>query len=457
MRNQTTRREFIQSTIAAGAAAGALHFAAPSILADAGQVNKKLRAAVVGAGGMGGYALDCSLGENLVAIVDIDDHTIADALRKFHERNPDKTEPKVYHDYRKMLDECHKDLDVVLVSTPDHHHAPAAIRSIERGIPAFSQKPLAHNIAECRALAEAARKYKVPTQMGNQGHCGEGYRRLVECIWAGAIGAVRETHTVFNRDFGGTGGIPPGKPTPAHVHWDEWIGPAPYRQYHDGLHSFSWRSWRKFGTGTLGDLACHCMDGLFWALKLHEVKAYTIECLSQRGGSEEMFTQSNVIKFEFPARGDQPPVKIFTYDNKGQKSQVVKDFEEMARMQVDEGTIYVGEKGFMVTDAYGGGLRILPESRAKEFKLPPRTLARAHGGGPIEDLFWAIRNNGTPCSNFADYSGPFTEMILTGQLAMFAGAGNKVEWDVAGMKCTNNDAVNQFVHRSYRSGWEVSV
>ncbi len=453
MRTKTTRRQFIQNTALAGATVGALQFAAPAVLANAND-DKKLRVAVVGAGGMGGYALGCGLGENLVALVDVDDNTLAGAMKQFRERHRGEPEPKTYCDYRKMLDECHKGLDVVLVSTPDHHHAPAAIRAIQRGLPVFSQKPLAHDIGECRALADAARSHKVPTQMGNQGHCGEGYRRLVECIWAGAIGPVRETHTIFNRDFGGTGGIPPGKPAPAYLHWNEWLGPAPYRSYHDGLHPFSWRSWRKFGTGTLGDLACHCMDGLFWALKLHEVNSYTIECLSQRGGSDEMFTQSNVIKFEYPARGEQPPVKVFTYDNSGQKPQIVKDFEKMAGTEVNEGTVYVGDKGFMTTNAYGDGLRILPNSRAKEFTLPPRSLPRAHGG-PIEDLFWAIRNNGTPCSNFADYSGPFTEMILTGQLAMFAGAGKKLEWDVAAMKCVNHDEVNQFIHRTYRPGWEV--
>ena len=452
MPRKTTRRDFIKQTAFAAGAAGAMHWAAP--VACAAPSQGKLRTAAVGVGGMGAYALGCALDENLVAIVDIDDHTVALALKQFHDRHPALPEPKVYHDYRRMLDELHDELDVVLVSTPDHHHAPAAIRSIERGIPVFSQKPLAHNIAECRKLAEAAAKHKVRTQMGNQGHCGEGYRRLVECIWGGAIGAVRETHTVFNRNFGGSGGIPPGKPAPAHVHWDEWIGPAPYRQYHDGLHNFSWRNWRKFGTGTLGDLACHCMDGIFWALKLHEVNAYTIECLAQYGGSQEMFTQGNVIKFEFPARSDQPPVKIFTYDNEGQKPKLVKEFEKMAKMNVNEGTLYVGDKGFMVTDAYGGGLRILPEARAKEFKLPGRTLDRAHGG-PVEDLFWSIRNQAAPCSNFTDYSGPFTEMILTGQMAMFAGVGKKVQWDVAAMKCTNIDELNQFVHRSYRQGWEV--
>ncbi len=453
MNKNSTRRDFFKQTALAAASAGALHFAAPNVLAKPSD-DKKLRVACVAVGGMGGYAFGCGLGENLVAIVEIDDNTIASALNEYRNRHPGKPEPKIYHDYRKMLDELQKELDVVLVSTPDHHHAPACIRAIERGLHAFSQKPLAHNIAECRKLAEAAEKHNVLTQMGNQGHCGEGYRRLLECMWAGAIGDVLETHTIFNRDFGGAGGIPPGKPCPKHVHWNEWIGPAPYREYHDGLHSVSWRNWRKFGTGTLGDMACHCMDGIYWGLHLHEVNHYTIECLSQRGGSEEMFPQSNVLRFDLPVRGTQPPVKIFTYDNNGQKPQVVKDFEKMAQMSMDEGTVYVGSKGFMVTNAYGDGLRILPESRAKEFKLPPRTLPRAHGG-PVEDLFWAIRNNGTPCSSFNGYSGRFTEFILTGQMAMYAGAGNKLQWDAAAMKCTNRDEINKFVHRSYREGWEV--
>ncbi len=167
-----------------------------------------------------------------------------------------------------------------------------------------------------------------------------------------------------------------------------------------------------------------------------------------------MFPQSNVLKFEYPARGDMPPVKVFTYDNSGQKPQIVKDVEKLAGHEINDGTVYVGEKGYMLTDTYGGGVRILPETRQKEFPLPEKTLVRAHGG-PIEDLFWAVKNNGTPCSNFADYSGPFTEMILTGQLAMFAGPGKKVEWDVAAMKCTNHDEMNRFVKRTYRPGWEV--
>ena len=323
MTRRTTRRDFLKhTTLAAGAAAGTQLVGGPYLMAGPAP-SRTLNVAVVGGGGMGGYAVGQARNERFVALAEIDDGRIAEILKGL---DKSKGEPKVYYDYRKMIEECHKDIDVVLVSTPDHHHAPAAIRAINRGKHAFCQKPLAHNIYECRTLAEAAKKNKVLTQMGNQGHCGEGYRRLVEFIWGGAIGNVIETHSIFDRDFGGSGGIPAGKPIPKGLHWDEWLGPAPYREYHDGLHPFSWRSWRQFGTGTFGDMACHVMDGVIWSLKLVEATKFSIECLAQRGGSAEMFPQSNVIKFDFPARGDMPPVKVFTYDNSGQKRrQVIKD------------------------------------------------------------------------------------------------------------------------------------
>jgi predicted dehydrogenase len=413
--------------------------------------SRTLNVAVVGGGGMGGYAVGQARNERFAALVEIDDGRIGEILKGL---DKSKGEPKVYYDYRKMIEECHKDIDVVLISTPDHHHAPAAIRAINRGKHTFCQKPLAHNIYECRALAEAAKQNKVLTQMGNQGHCSEGYRRLVEFIWGGAIGNVIETHSIFARDFGGSGGIPAGKPVPKGLHWEEWLGPAPYRAFHEGLHPFSWRSWRQFGTGTLGDMACHVMDGVIWSLKLVEANKFSIECLAQKEGSAEMFPKSNVVKFEFPARGSMPPVKVFTYDNSGQKPEIIKNLEKETNRQFNDGTIYVGEKGMLYTDTYGGGIQLFPESRRHEFANPPKTLPRAHGG-PIEDLFWAIKNDGTPASNFVDYSGRLTEFILTGQLAMLAGVGKKLDWDVVAMKCTNHDEINQFVRRKYCTGWEV--
>jgi len=453
MSARCTRRGFLKKGLAvAGTAAAAGLFRWPYILAGQapgagdGSAKPKLGVAVVGAGGMGGYSVGQAKNERPVAIVDVDEKTIAKVMDGFKDKTP---APKVYYDYRKMLDECHKDLDAVLVGTPDHHHAPAAIRAIKLGKAAFAQKPLAHDIRECYELAKAAKEQKVPTQMGNQGHCGEGIRRLCEYVWAGAVGNISETHTILGRNFGGRGGVPKGKPVPAGLHWDEWLGPAPYREYHDGLHPFSWRSWRQFGTGTLGDMACHHMDGLFWALKLAEAKKFTIECLAQKSGSDEQFPQDNVLRWEVPARGDMPPVKVYVYDHGGLKPDIMKATEEKHDRKFGEFTLFVGEKGLIGNDA-----RIIPEEQHKQTPAPPKTLPRAYGG-PIEDLFHAIRNGTTPCSNFVDAAGPLASFVLTGHLAMFAGVGKKVEWDVERMLCTNLDEINRFARREYRTGWEV--
>jgi predicted dehydrogenase len=446
MSTRYTRRGFLKTGVAlAGASAFALS-RGPILLAE-GAPGSKLGVAVVGAGSMGGYSVDCALGQRLVALVDVDENIIAKVMKdKVKDLSP---APKVFFDYRKMLDACAKDIDVVLTATPDHNHAPSAIRAIDLGKAAFCQKPLAHNIRECYVLAKAAREKKVPTQMGNQGHCGEGIRRVCEYIWAGAVGNVLEAHAILGRNFGGSGGRPASKPVPAGLHWDEWIGPAPYRDYHDGLHTFSWRSWRAFGTGTIGDMACHNLDALFWALKIGEAKTFTVECLNTKGGSEEMYPQDNVIRYEIPARGDMPPVKVFAYDHEGLKPEVMKEAEKANERKFGEFTLFVGDKGMIGSDG-----RILPEAKHKEFPPPPKTLPRAHGG-PIEDLFWCCKNGGAPCSNFTDAAGPLTAFALSGHLAQFAGVGKKLQWDVEKMQCTNMPEINKFVRREYRTGWEV--
>ena len=345
MTRKTTRRDFLKhTTLAAGVAAGTQLVGGPYLMAGPAP-SRTLNVAVVGGGGMGGYAVGQARNERFVALAEIDDGRIAEILKGL---DKSKGEPKVYYDYRKMIDECHKDIDVVLVSTPDHHHAPAAIRAIHRGKHAFCQKPLAHNIYECRALAEAAKQNKVLTQMGNQGHCGEGYRRLVEFIWGGAIGNVIETHSIFARDFGGSGGIPAGQADSQGLALGRVARPRPLPRYHDGLHPFSWRSWRQFGTGTLGDMACHVMDGVIWSLKLVEATKFSIECLAQKEGSAEMFPKSNVVKFEFPARGNMPPVKVFTYDNSGQKPEIIKNLEKETKRTVRRWHDLRGGKGHAV-------------------------------------------------------------------------------------------------------------
>jgi predicted dehydrogenase len=449
MSKRDTRRGFLKKGLAIGGTAAAAGLCrAPYVLAEPAP-GAKLGVAVVGAGGMGGYSVGCALSERLVALVDVDENTIAHVMKEVESKAKDAPKPKVFYDYRKMLDECHKDLDAVLVATPDHNHAPACIRAIKLGKAAFSQKPLAHNIAECYALAKAAKEHKVCTQMGNQGHCGEGIRRVCEYIWGGAIGNVLEAHAILGRNFGGSGGRPASKPVPQGLHWDEWIGPAPFREFHDGLHPFNWRSWRQFGTGTIGDMACHNLDALFWALRIGEAKTFTLECINTTGGSEEMYPQDNVVRYDIPARGNMPPVKVFAYDHGGLKPAVMTEAEKKYDRKFGEFTLFVGDKGLLGSDG-----RILPEKQHQEFPQPPKTLPRAHGG-PIEDLFHCMRNGGAPCSNFTDSAGPLTAFALSGHLAQFAGVGKKLEWDVEKMQCTNMPEINKFVRREYRPGWEV--
>ena len=452
MVKKTTRREFIErAAVVAGAAVGAQHLRVPSILAEASP-SSKLGVAVVGAGGMGGYSVGAARGERFVAMVDVDEGAIERILAEIDKNG--EPAPKVYYDYRKMLDECHKDIDVVLVATPDHHHAPACIRAIKLGKAAFSQKPLAHDVRECYELAKAAREKKVLTQMGNQGHCGESIRRVCEYIWAGALGKVTETYTILGRNFGGNGGRPPSKPVPKGLHWDEWIGPAPYRDYHDGLHPFDWRSWRQFGTGTIGDMACHNIDTLFWALRIVDAKTFTVECLAQTPGSEEMYPTDNVLRWEIPARGEMPAVKVHACDHGGIKPEIMKETEKKYKIEFGECTLFVGQKGLLRIQGTSGGWQFLPEEKIKEIPEPPRTLPRAHGG-PIEDLFHCMKSGGAPCSSFPDAAAPLAAFVLTGHLAMFAGVGKKVEWDVEKMQCTNMPEINRYARREYRKGWEV--
>lgn len=452
--SRTSRRQFLQrASTVAGVAAGAGWLGFPAVHA-ADSPAKKLGVAVIAADGMGGYSFDSAMKERFVAVCDVDDKKLAGKLRQFSDKVKDQPAPKAYYDYRKMLDECHREIDVVLIATPDHHHAPAAIRAIHLGKAVFAQKPLAHNIYECYALAKAAREKKVATQMGNQGHCSEVIRQACEYIWAGAIGNVTETHSLLGRDFGGSGGRPASKPVPEGLHWDEWLGPAPYRDYHDGLHTFGWRNFRDFGTGTIGDMACHNLDALFWALKIGEAKHFTVECLQTKGGSEEMYPQSNIVRYEIPARAGMVPVKVHVYDNASLRPEIMKEAEKKYELKFGEDTLFVGDKGMFRTGGTCGSLSFLPEERRYEIPQPAKSIPRAHGG-PIEDLFHALKHGTVPCSNFPDSAAPLTAFALAGHLAQFAGVGKKLEWDVEAMKCTNVPEINRYVRRTYRPGWEV--
>jgi predicted dehydrogenase len=450
MRTYSRRDVLKQASLAASAAVGASLARSP-LLHAAEPASEKLGIAIIGCGGKGKrLPLFMARLQRLVAMVDIDDKAIAAALESIKQTD---ARPKIYHDYRRMLDECHKDLDVVLISTPDHHHAPAAVRAMERGIHTFSEKPLAHNIRECRVLGEVAKKNKVYTAMGNQGHYTEGHHRFCEYIWAGAIGKVTEAHCTVGESFGGSGGRPPSRPVPAHLHWNEWIGPAPYRDYHDDLHPVHWRKWRQFGTGGLGDMGCHIMDGAFDALHLREADHYTVECIYLKGGSKEKYPINIAVRWEFPARGDMPPVKVYAYES----NHAVPDYYRQLRSELQPpsrgGTILIGDKGYMYTGAFCIDTRILPAKKHRKFPLPPQKLPRTDGA--LDEIFNAI-TNGSPLTNdFTTTSGRLTEWILTGNLAAFAGVGKKLEWDAKKMECTNYPEINQYVGRTYRKGWQV--
>jgi len=444
--SKLNRRRFLKHSAAAAGVAVTPAFGVPMFLRDKAP-NSKLGIAVIGCGGQGGGNPGTAAGERLVALVDVDDKKIAEAVKKVADKSPN---PPVFHDYRAMFDKLGKDLDAVLIATPDHHHAPAAIRAIRLGKSVFCEKPLTWCIHEARTLTTEARKHKVHTSMGNQGHGGEGYRRLCEYVWAGAIGDVTETHSLMTRNFGGTGGRPKAEPVPAGLHWDEWLGPAPERDYHGGLHTFGWRNWTAFGTGTLGDMGCHILDGTFWALKLGEAKTFAIECVAQTAGSGEMFAQNNHLRWTFPARGPMPAVTVNSYDNKWPDK--ITALEKEHGEKFGGGTVYVGTKGVMATGTYGDNPRLVPKAAHEAFAAPPKTLPRSKAGVK-GDLLLACKGGAESSSSF-DYAGPFTEFVLTGVMASKLGVGKPITWDVEKMTADRPEAT-ALVAREYRKGWEV--
>ncbi|MCR4412378.1 MAG: Gfo/Idh/MocA family oxidoreductase [Thermoguttaceae bacterium] len=473
MTTRFSRRKLLATSALAAVTAATKPFKAPYVLADASP-NAKAGVAVIGAANQGSISVNevARLGERFVAFADIDERQYAKTQKTLAEYPDVKFDaiPRFF-DYRKMFDKMHKQIDVVFVCAPDHHHATASMIAMKLGKGVYCEKPLAHSIHECRVMAEAAQKYKVTTQLGNQGHSREGIRRLCEYLWAGAIGKVTEVHAWAPTGRGGTGGRLPTKPVPQGVHWDEWIGPAQYRDYHDELHPALWRSWWEFGDGSLGDWGCHNLDGAFWALHLgHPTSAEAIERI---GGSDERFPLVNVVRWDFPARGELPPVKVFWYDgyraaktanpkkelgDAMEKSQnrppIVLELEKKYNRQFgDGGTIYVGDQGIMFSGNYCDSPRIIPEEKHRQFPVPEKKLPRLKGTHQA-DFLRAFKEGTKACSDF-EYGARLTEMLFVGCLAERAGLNQKVEWDGAAMKVTNLPELNRMVKREYRKGWEL--
>jgi predicted dehydrogenase len=449
MASRLTRRTFLKGSAASAAAA----FAAPRIL-SARSPNEKLSVACIGAGGRGGSHVGAARRENLVALVDVDRSRLAKAARG-------SSKIQTFTDYRKMFDKMAKQIDAVSVATPDHNHACASMMAIQRGKHVYCEKPLTWSVAEARALTEAARKYEVTTQMGNQGHCGGGYRTLCEWIWDGAIGPIRETHSWTNRPIWPQGlkSRPASGPVPSNLDWDCWIGPAPYRDFHGGLHPFAWRGWYAFGAGALGDMACHIMDGAFWSLRLGYPDS--VELVDSSEICKETFPKWAHICWEFPARPkapgvkvDMPPVKVHWWDGR-KRPPIAAELERKFKRRFDGGgsTLYIGEKGIMYTGCYGGGVGIVDPDQHKAYQRPTASLPKPRGNSFGD--FYASAKLGKPAYSNFDYAGPFTETVVMGNLSIRAGKGRKVLWDGKNMKVTNFKDLNEHVGREYRKGWSL--
>ena len=481
MQNRFDRRSFLKrAALATGALSAQQIFSSPNILHAANR-GDKVRCVIVGCGGRGGSHLSATAGEQLVALVDVDDKKLADFKKTLSGKGRDG-KIETFNDYRRMFDKLHKQIDAVFVATPNHHHAPPSMIAMQLGKGVYCEKPLCHDIAEARKMREMAHRYKVATQMGNQGHCDEGYRRLCEFVWGGVIGKITETHCWCDRSNGGVGPRPPTQLVPAGMHWDEWIGPAPYRDFHADLHPHEWHGWYDFGNGSLGNMACHVLDGTYWSLKIDHPESVEMEAVT--GGSDERYPVGTRIRWDCPARGDMPPLKVYWYDGYQQESekphgqQAEKSapktkkkskggqrvhylpplFAELQAKYPDEkfesnGSLYVGEKGILYTGCYGGNMHLLPKAKMDEITQPPKTLPRPKH--IFEDFLSAVREGRTNTAASFDYGAQLTEFVLLGNLAQHAGKGNKVVWNGAEMKVTNLPELNRFVTREYRQGWKI--
>ncbi|HEY3860376.1 MAG TPA: Gfo/Idh/MocA family oxidoreductase [Verrucomicrobiae bacterium] len=453
---QINRRRFIYTS---ALAAGGLAAGAPALLARPNfkSPNEKLDIAGVGTAGRAAADLDGVSSENIVALCDVDENSLRNALKKYPGARP-------YRDYREML-EKEKTIDAVTVAVPDHHHAPAAIRAIHAGRHVYVEKPLTHTVWEARQLTLAARKAGVATQMGNQGHSGKGIRQMCEMIWAGAIGQVREVHCWTDRAKGwwaqGVERPPGSEPVPEYLDWEKWIGPAPMRPYlHEWpadlqtrlgknvYHPFDWRGWWDFGCGALGDMACHIMDCPQMALKLGPPS--TIELVSSSTPPvPEMPPVESILCYEFPARGDMPPCTLTWYDS-GQKPP--KPAEMEAEKMESSGMLFIGDKGKLAAGVYGAKPTLLPESSMADYKRPAESIPRVPGDSSHQDWIRACKGGPKACSNF-EISGPFTEWVLLGNLAIRL--RKKLIWDHKKMRVTNAPEAEEMIRGSYRKGWEV--
>lgn len=434
-----SRRSFVRRSALASAAVAFPFVAARNVYG----ASSRLHIAAIGAGGKGSIDIGYCASENVVALCDVDQQNADATYKKF-------PQAARFKDFREML-EKQKDIDAVTISTPDHTHFHAASMALKLKKHVYCQKPLTHTIWEARTLTELARKARVVTQMGNQGHSEVASRRLVELIRAGVLGDVKEVHVWTNRPIWPQGITrPASKPVPAHLDWDLWLGPAPWRDYHDGCVPFNWRAYWDFGTGALGDMGCHNMDLAFFALDLRDPIAVSAE---SSGINTDTAPKWSIIKYEFGARRKLGPVTLTWYDGGKKPDPAIAKQKELP----ENGYVFIGTKDTLYVPSYWGRGSFLSGATLEDFfKIPvtlPRHIVAERDNDAAQHLEWidACKGNGKALANF-DYAGPMTEAVLLGNVALRV--GRRIEWDAKKLRVKNAPEAASLIKTDYRKGWE---
>ena len=435
MADKTTRREFLRGAGLAAAgiwAGGAPALAEGVATRKAVSPNDKLGIAVIGLANQGKYNLDNVASQAIVALCDVDEQLAYRARKRF----PAAT---FYTDFRHIFDR--KDVDAVVIATPDHTHAAPTMMALRTGKHVYCEKPLTHSVYEARKVTEMTGKMKRATQIGTQIHAGDNYRRVVELVRSGAIGVVREVHVWVGGAWMGSDRPKDTPPVPKHIDWDLWLGPAPTRPYHPTYVPRNWRGWWDFGGGTLADMACHHLDLSHWALGLRHARTIEAEGPPVHPESAPNWL---IVRYEYPARGDQPPVKLTWYQ--GDKRPPILAKTKYA--QWGAGTIFVGEKGQLIANY--GEHHLMPEEKFADFKRPDPFIPKSVGHH--NEWIQACKTGGKTTCSF-DYSGPLTETVLLGNVSYRS--GRRLEWDRKALKITNAPEAMKFIRREYRKGWTL--
>ena len=431
MASGMNRRQFLKSTAAAGFG---VWVADRALAQESKSPAEKLHIGIIGCNGQGKANLKGVLKQNIVALCDIDSNNLAGAVKEFKELEP----AKQYADWRKMLEQ--KDIDAVVITTPDHIHAHATIAAMQLGKHVYCEKPLTHSVWECRKVMEIAKRQKVATQMGTQIHAVDNYRRVVELLQGGAIGTVKHAHHWVGGAFAPGDRPTDTPPVPPNINWDLWIGPAPYRPYHRKYMPFDWRGWWDFGGGKLADMACHHMDLSYWAFNLRFPKTIESEGSPVHPESAPSW---QIVHWHYAAEGNQPAMQVSWYH--GDKRPA--EFTEKKMPKWGDGSLFVGDKGMLLADY--GNHKLWPEEDFKDYKRPPQSIPKSIGH---HNEWIKACKEGTPTTCNFDYSGALAETVLLGNVAYRS--GKKISWDPqAG---TTGDAeADRFLKREYRKGWEL--